>query len=131
MSELPTQEEIEQQVEALLKCQGAVLEWVTQRVCASFGYFEPQKEVPMWWRLFWLVSRNGGWDVTGWGVTSSAGLFGSGLEQNDALQLLQHAAFIDGLSCGSGENVYDQTIDAYEKFIEIHESAVTARVENG
>lgn len=50
-------------------------------------------------RICWLVLCNGGFGVSGWGVTDNAGPGGHqrGLDQADALDLLQTASFLLGL----------------------------------
>lgn len=48
--------------------------------------------------LCFLIFANGGFDVTGWGFISTGLNFHQrGLEQNEALDLIRHSAFIEGL----------------------------------
>ena len=50
--------------------------------------------------LSFLVVCNGGFRVTCWGTTSFGNGHQQGLEQVEALDLMQYAAFIDGLEAG-------------------------------
>ena len=50
-------------------------------------------------RVSWLVKCNGGFDVCGWGyIGYSGGAFQHGLEQNDAIELIQWKSYFDGIA---------------------------------
>ena len=69
-------------------------------------------------RLCFLITANGGLRVHGWGVTTHGeGSHQKGLDQDDALDLLQWGAFMDGLEV-AGIRIHEALIpyyDAYQK----------------
>ena len=75
---------------------------------------EPLKNgTPRWKRIAFLVYANGGFTVRQWGIVSyGPGLHQQGLEQNDALELLQWESFIDGLQA-AGVNFHDAFFPLY------------------
>ena len=92
------------------------------------GYFN-RREIPLWWMMFLLVARNNGWTVHGWGVTSSGGLFGYGLEQDDALLLLQFSSFLDGcdIMVGNGWSAKNVLFEPFKEWIGIHKGIKKAQ----
>jgi hypothetical protein len=50
-------------------------------------------------RLCFLVTANRGFSVGGWGIIAYGGGHQEGLDQGDALDLMQYSAFIHGLEC--------------------------------
>lgn len=60
-----------------------------------------QNGQPRYRRIAFLVVANGGFDVRQWGIISYGSGHQQGLDQNDALELLQWSAYMDGISaCG-------------------------------
>lgn len=65
---------------------------------------EPLKDgTPRHKRLCFLITANGGLQVRGWGVLSFGDGHQRGLEQDDALELMQWSAFMDGLEAAGVE----------------------------
>lgn len=87
------------------------------------------REIPIWWKMFLLVARNQGWTVRGWGITQSGGLFGYGLEQDDALMLMQWGSFLDGcdLMGWDGWSAKNVLWDPFKEWIGIHKGVLLAR----
>jgi len=56
-------------------------------------------DVPFIERLAELINVNGGTNVSGWGVITSGGRYGrTGLEQDEALELLGMSMFVSGVT---------------------------------
>lgn len=65
---------------------------------------EPLKDgAPRHKRLCFLITANGGLQVRGWGFIGYGNGHQSGLEQEDALELMQWSAFMDGLEAADVE----------------------------
>lgn len=66
-------------------------------------------------RLCWLTFANGGPQIRGWGVISSfPNGHQQGLDQNDALELMQLYAFVNGLAAaGVDTRVIDEFFIPY------------------
>lgn len=52
---------------------------------------------PLHRRISFLVTANGGFEVGSWGYIAHGGIHQQGLEQEDALELMQISAFMQGL----------------------------------
>lgn len=53
---------------------------------------------PRWQRIFFLIMANGGTRVRSWGMTTTGpGLHQRGLDQKDALALIEASAFLFGM----------------------------------
>lgn len=79
--------------------------------------------VPRWFRLFVLIARNGGWNVYDWGHTSTGGPFGHGLNQDEAIELIENTFFIYGVTHGSkDEQMMEAITKAYRHFMRMHKS---------
>lgn len=132
-------EEIIRQVESKLDSQvldagyaefmpQVLADYVKQRGEFSMDYFN-KREVPFWWKMFLLVARNNGWEVRGWGYMSSGCLFGYGLEQDDALLLIQWSHFLDGCSLlgPAGWNAKDALFPIFSEWVGIHKGIKKAQ----
>jgi len=73
-----------------------VKQWFEEETIAHIPYSEPKK-LPRHQRLSYLIAANGGPNVKGWGVLSSHNGHQMGLEQSEAIELIQLNAFILGL----------------------------------
>ncbi len=69
-------------------------------------------------RIAWLVKANGGFEIMGWGFMSYQGVWQQGLDQNDALHLMQFKAYFDGISAHAGFNAYDLFEPYFEQYVE-------------
>ncbi len=70
-------------------------------------------------RLSFLVTANGGFSVRGWGILSYGGGHQRGLEQDDALELIQWAAFLDGLAA-AGVSIHDAFYPLFQEYQQAH-----------
>ena len=77
-------------------------------------------EIPIWLWAFILVSKNGDWEVGGWGITSGGGPFGSGLNQMQAIELIQFNSMFNGVEA-FGPQVRDLLLPAWEEFQKVCE----------
>ena len=90
-------------------------EWLDEVITVQPQYEAP-RGMPRWQRIADLAIRNGGFEVHSWGTTGyKGGPFGFGLDQNDALALLQFAAFISGVSFVTKDafTILNERIDEY------------------
>jgi hypothetical protein len=72
--------------------------WLAAPITAR-GFLGEQVTMPRGQRICWLAAANGGFEVKGWGcIRSGPYEHQQGLEQNDAIDLLQIKAFLDGLA---------------------------------
>jgi len=114
-------EQLVLEIEGILACDERMMDWLTETIqmpADPFGLTE-QVTVPRWYQYFMYIARNGGRQVVSWGMLSSAGLFGTGLEQNEALTLIGMDAYICGMENMDGDP--NETIgQAFNRFIEIH-----------
>lgn len=78
---------------------------------------EPLKDgTPRHRRLCFLITANGGSVVRGWGILSfTPGKHQYGLEQDDALELMQASSFLNGLEA-AGINVGEALRPYYEAY---------------
>lgn len=75
------------------------------------------RKVPRHQYLCFLVYANGGFDVNTWGCLMSHGVgHQRGLDQNDALALMQFSSFFSGLEAGgvNWSDVFKPYFDAYK-----------------
>ena len=68
-------------------------------------------------RIAWLVKCNGGFNVSGWGSFSNGGCWQEGLEQNDAIELIQYNAYFSAVLDFSAINPYEEFTPFFEKFV--------------
>ena len=73
-------------------------------------------------RLSFLVTANRGLEVSSWGFLSHYRGHQSGLEQEEALELLQYSAFLEGLAC-AGVEIYAPFKSYFDKYQEEHLTA--------
>lgn len=77
--------------------------WLQEPISLS-RRFEPAVIVPRHERICFLVAANGGFEFKGWGsITTSAAGHQQGLDQDDALHLIDCAAYLRGLQAGGVE----------------------------
>jgi len=71
-----------------------VAEWLAEDV--TFRTWNDEVTTSRGLRIADLVWRNGGFIVGGWGIISGCGQ-GCGLDQDDAMELMYYAPFMEGL----------------------------------
>ena len=82
-----------------------VTEWLQQSNTWQQSSFGETKTTELWETLAWLVICNGGWQVRGWGyIGGGDGPFQRGLDQDNALTLLQLSGTVDGICIGLGND---------------------------
>lgn len=68
-----------------------------------------------------MVCSNGGWTFKGWGsLTYGASGHPIGLEQNDALDLLQAHAYFNGIDSYADFDPYDEFLPYFIAYIKAH-----------
>lgn len=89
-----------------------VIAWLNE----EFG----EKKTKRGERIAWLVKCNGGFIVNSWGdvATDPANPFPVGLDQEDALELIEWKSFVDGMCDGSGLNVYTMFQPFFNEFVD-------------
>ncbi len=104
-------------------------QWLDEEVDAR-TFLGATMRVKRWQRLLWLVACNGGsWQVHSWGCIGGGDPFQSGLEQNDAIELMRSEAFIEGASAVVGSSIFDYLFPTFEKFVKDVEAQAKALAE--
>lgn len=73
--------------------------------------------IPYHERISYLVMCNDGFIVQSWGIVSMENGIQHGLEQDDAIELMQWNAYFDGITCFAGFNAYDIFKPYFEAYI--------------
>lgn len=68
--------------------------------------------------IAWLVKCNGGFQVHGWGSIGFGGCFQQGLDQEDAIELIQWESWFSGVAKFGGFDPFDLFMPYYEKYVE-------------
>lgn len=117
-------QEVVDEVGQLIKCDGSLHEFLWHSIDWAPSSFEPTVRVPFWWEVFWLLAKNNGdWNVNGWGVMSSGGVFGFGLLQDEALSLMRFSAYAKGYEDGTGVCLQELLIEPWLRWLDIHKAA--------
>lgn len=103
--------------------------WLNTPLADNSGLFRKD-------RLCYLIYANGGFDVHGWGMTSFDGIHTRGLEQDEALELIQCKAYIDGLFDGGIdvlavlESYFKSYVEKYNDIYQERQKQSNSAVEN-
>lgn len=82
------------------------------------------KGMPYYERISYLVLCNGGFIVGSWGMISYIDGYQHGLEQDEAIELMQWNAYFDGITCFSGFDAYEEFRPFFEKYKEQYEKQI-------
>lgn len=87
--------------------------WLNEEITVNDPYEAPEK-MPRHQRLCYLMTANGGPDVRSWGFLGSNKGHPTGLEQNQALELIAFSSYMRGLDDGGVPEIW-QDFDPYVK----------------
>lgn len=74
-------------------------DWLEERISFQPRFNDGASEAPRYERISELAVANGGFRVTRWGSTAIGGdPWGSGLTQDEAVELMQYTAFMGGVA---------------------------------
>lgn len=104
--------------------------WLTEQVelPGQFGY--GQRVAPRHERIAELVVANGGFEVHGWGILSYGGGHRRGLEQEEALSLMQYAAFMEGATA-AGVDLFEAFRPYFDEYVRRVEAAELTAQQTG